>query len=219
MTHRNKKPLALLAALLAAAPVAAEEEKPCPSHQGGGRTAAAPGPAPGEAAAPSARVELADVELLDQDGAKVRFVDLVAGDRIVVMDFIFTTCTTVCPVLSAIMAKIQDRLGERNGKEVVLVSVSVDPARDTPARMKAFAARFKARPGWAWLTGPKGDLEDVLKGMGAYTASFADHPPMILVGDGKAGTWQRFNGFPKVDQILARVDALVAARGAMAHKE
>jgi protein SCO1 len=97
--------------------------------------------------------------------------------------------------------------------------VSLDPARDTPERMKAFAARFKARPGWTWLTGAPGDVEQALRGLGAYTASFADHPPMILVGDGKTGTWSRFNGFPRQDQVLAKVDELAAARGALARKE
>lgn len=155
---------------------------------------------------------LADATLLDQDGAKVRFRTDVIGDRIVVMDFVYTSCTTVCPVLSAVFARLQDRLGERLGRGVRLVSVSLDPARDTPARLKAFAGRYRAGAEWTWLTGKKDEIEPVLKGLGAYTPDFASHAPMVLVGDGRTGGWTRFNGFPDLDRIVAKVDELRAAR-------
>ena len=86
----------------------------------------------------------------------------------------------------------------------------MDPGRDTPARLKAYAARHHAKPGWTWLTGGRGTVEQVLRGMGAYTPSFADHPPMVLVGDG-AGGWTRLNGFPSQAAIVAQVDAYAAA--------
>ncbi len=215
MRSRIEKPfLAALALLLATGPAAAGDEAPCEGCAQKAREAARAKPG----AAAGAKVELADVTLLDQDGKKVPFREAMAGERIVVMDFIFTTCTTICPVLSAIMKRIQDALGPRADK-VLLVSVSVDPARDTPERLKAFGARFKAGPGWTWLTGEKGDVERTLKGVGAFTASFADHPPMILVGDGRAGTWTRLNGFPKQDQVLSKIDELIAARAKLASKE
>jgi cytochrome oxidase Cu insertion factor (SCO1/SenC/PrrC family) len=94
-----------------------------------------------------------------------------------------------------------------------MVSVTVDPARDTPAKLKAYARKWKARPGWVWLTGSKDVVDRVLKGMGAYTPSFTDHPPMVLVGDGRTGAWTRFNGFPNQGLILSRVDEITAAGG------
>jgi len=134
----------------------------------------------------------------------------------VVMDFVFTTCTTVCPVLSAIFARLQDRLGDRLDRGVQLVSVSLDPARDTSERIKAYAAKHGAGPHWRWLTGKQEDVEQVLKGLGAYTPNFSAHTPMVLVGDGRSGKWTRFNGFPELDRTVAQVDELLAARATSA---
>ena len=195
-------------ALLVTLPARAEDPAP-PCHD----------PAPAAGAPTEARVEVPDVELVDQDGKPVRLRALLSGNKVIIADFIFTTCTTVCPMLSSIVSKIQDRLGSRMGKDVVIVSVSVDPERDTPARLKAYAKRWKAGPGWVWLTGPKDVVDRVLKGMGAYTPNFNDHPAMVLVGDGRTGTWTRFNGFPEQDLILARVAEITAARGATAPRK
>ncbi len=115
--------------------------------------------------------------LVDQDGKAVRVRSLLQAGKPVVVGFIFTTCTTMCPMLSTIVARVQERLGDRVGREVSLVSISVDPGRDTPARLKAYAARHHAGPGWTWLTGGRGTVEQVLRGMGAYTPNFANHPP------------------------------------------
>ena len=113
-------------------------------------------------AAPTAEdassIELHNMELIDQDGEAVRFVDDVVGDRIVVMDFVYTTCTTVCPVLSAILGQVQRQLADDLGPELRLVSVSVDPVRDTPERLKAYAASHRAGPDWLWLTGEKTEV-------------------------------------------------------------
>jgi protein SCO1/2 len=160
----------------------------------------------------AARVVLADAALADQDGALVQFRGEVIGDQVVVIDFVFTTCTTVCPVLSALLARVQDRLGDRLGRGVRLVSVSLDPAHDTPPRLKAYAARHHAGPHWTWLTGPQPDVERVLKGLGAYTPNFSAHSPMVLVGDGRTGEFIRINGFPSPERVTAEVDRLLARR-------
>ena len=117
-------------------------------HAGHAGHAAAPTPPEGT------RVRFADVLLTDQHERQVRLGDEVVDDRIVVMGFVYTSCTTVCPVVSAIMQKVQMQLGERAGREVQLVSISVDPLRDTPARLREYASLYKAGPGWTWLTGP-----------------------------------------------------------------
>ena len=206
--NRSVRILSLaLGALLHSAVARAEDPAP-PCHDAHAVTADAK-----PSAAADARVEVPDVELIDQDGNTVRLRSLLSGDKAVIADFIFTTCTTVCPVLSGIMARMQDKIGDRLGKDVTMVSVTVDPARDTPAKLKAYARKWKARPGWVWLTGSKDVVDRVLKGMGAYTPSFTDHPPMVLVGDGRTGAWTRFNGFPNQGLILSRVDEITAAGG------
>jgi protein SCO1/2 len=166
---------------------------------------------PEDAASPVS-VKIRDRVLVTQDGKSVHFADDVIAGRIVVMDFIYTTCTTVCPVLSTILGQVQIGLGERLGTEVHMVSVSVDPGRDTPERLKAYSESHKAKPGWLWLTGEKTEVDDVLRGLGAYTPDFEDHPSMVLVGDAGSGTWIRFFGFPGPDKIMAAVDELELAR-------
>lgn len=161
----------------------------------------------------SVQVKYGDTVLVTQDGRKLKLKSEVFGDRLVVMDFAYTTCTTVCPVLTAVLSKVQDGLGDRAGKEVQLVTITVDPARDTPARLKEYAAKHGAKAGWLWLTGPIGTVNEVLKGFGAYAPNFEDHPPMILVGDPVSGQWTRFFGFSDPKDILAKVEELRAARG------
>lgn len=220
-------PLLLLAGPgrgLAGEPPATEAkgQKPC-CH---GTTAAADAPLPAGMAAladdeapaplPSTAVTLAEAPLLDQDGRSVRFPGEVLDGRIVVVDFVFTSCTTICPLLSARLARLQERLGARLDREVRLVSVSIDPARDTPARLKAYGQRFKAGPGWTWLTGEPEEVTRVLKGMGAYAPDFANHAPFMLVGDARSGRWTRLNGFPTQEALLAAVDRLALERQVLA---
>ena len=157
-------------------------------------------------------VRLYDLELLTQDGKRVKFKSDVIGDRLVAMTFIYTSCTTICPVYSAIFAQLQGLLGERLGREVILVTMTLDPTRDVPRRMKKEARKFGAKPGWLHLTGKKRNMDQVLRGLDAYFADFVEHPPMTLVGDGKTGTWRRFNGFPQPEHVLAMIDSLKAAR-------
>jgi protein SCO1/2 len=157
-------------------------------------------------------IELYDLELVTQDNKRVKFKSEVIGDKLVAMTFIFTSCTTICPVYNAIFTRLQPLLGERLGSEVILVTLTVDPTTDVPARMKKEAEKYQAKPGWYYLTGKKGNVDQVLEGLDAYFPDFTQHPPMALVGDGKTGTWKRYTGFPKPEQLLAMIDELKAAR-------
>jgi len=157
-------------------------------------------------------VQLYDLELLTQDGKRVKFKSDVIGNKLVAMTFIYTFCTTICPVYNAIFTQLQELLGDRQGREVILISLTPDPARDIPRRMKKEAKKFKAKPGWYYLTGKQQNVVQVLKGLDAYFVDFEEHPPMALIGDGKTGTWRRFNGFPMPKQLLAMIDELKAAR-------
>lgn len=166
-----------------------------------------------QAVAPqSARVTIADTLVLDQHGRTLRFKSDVLADGIVVIGFLYTSCTTVCPVTSQIMAQVQARLGARPDHRVGFVTVSVDPVRDRPAVLAAYAERIGAGADWRWLTGAKPQVDEVLKGFGAWTAKVVDHPPLIMVGDAKSGRWLRFFGFPDPEQLVAAVNELEAAR-------
>jgi protein SCO1/2 len=172
-------------------------------------------------------IKTPDTLLTDQNGKTLRLKTDAMADRLVVINFVYTTCTTVCPVQSAIFSDLQQRLGERAGKDVSLISVTVDPLRDTPLRLKEFASRYKAGPGWSFLTGSRQAVDEVLKAFDAYTPNFADHPAVVLVGDARTGEWMRFFGFPSSEQIMGRIKELQAARqqstplghDSMRHKE
>lgn len=162
-------------------------------------------------------VRLPDVQLRDQHDRALSLAEDVIGDRIVVMDFVYTSCTTVCPVASAIMSQVEQKLGNRVGRDVALVSISVDPARDTPARLREYASRIGAGEGWSWLTGNAPAVNETLKGLGTWTPDFKDHPVVTMVGDRQRGTWRRFYGFADPAQLVAQVESLTAARAAKEH--
>jgi protein SCO1/2 len=197
----------LLATLLAMPSIVAADEDPHAKHRAMMKQKSEP-------AAESAEIDLRDRLLLDQDGEELMFVSDVIGDNIVVMDFVYTTCTTICPVLSALFTQVQGKLGDAVGDEVRLVSMSVDPVRDTPQRLKAYSAKHRAGDGWLWLTGSKGEVDDVLLGLGAYTSNFEDHPSMVLIGDGRTGEWKRLFGFPNPDRVVQIVNELREQRKA-----
>ncbi len=163
-------------------------------------------------AASTLDVAVPNARLLDQEGRPVAFVDDVLKDKVVIVDFVYTTCTTVCPVQSALFNALQSKLADRLGKSVALVSVSVDPRRDTPARLKQAAEKYGSGPHWHWLTGERAEVEDVLRAYGAYTPNYTEHPPLVLVGDAVNGQWTRFFGFPDMDRIVDAVDTTLALR-------
>lgn len=132
-----------------------------------------------------------DVSLVDQDGKPVRFyTDLVKG-RVVAVNFVFTTCTTICPPMGATFAKLEKLVA---GKDVQLISVSIDPTNDTPERLKEWSRKFGAGPGWTLVTGNRDEVTHLLKSLGVYTAGATDHSPLVLLGNDRARRWTRAYG-------------------------
>ena len=172
--------------------------------------------APSDAKPDTARVTLHDSQLVDVGGRTVRFKSEAVDNRIAVIGFIYTSCSTICPVTSAVLADVQDllitKLGERFGRDVKLISLTVDPVTDTPERLKDYAASFGSPAGWLWLTGEKPNVDRVLTGLGAYVADFTQHSGAVLVGDARSGNWTRFYGIPNPSDIANRVEQLLAAR-------
>jgi cytochrome oxidase Cu insertion factor (SCO1/SenC/PrrC family) len=169
--------------------------------------------APGEGApATTSGMSIPDVELLDQDGRRVRFYsDLVRG-KTVAINFIFTTCTTVCPPMGATFARVQRELGARAGRDVHLISISVDPATDTPERMKAWGAKFKAGPGWTLVTGAKPQVDELLRALAASSARREDHTPTVLIGDDARGQWTRAYGLAAPSKIVGIISDAAGGR-------
>jgi len=134
-----------------------------------------------------------DARVYDQNGKRLNFYsDLVKG-KTVAINFIFTTCTTICPPMTATFRRVQQDMAGLP-LHVELISISVDPTTDTPERLRDFAAKFKAGPGWTFVTGDKTEIESLLQALGAAVDDKNDHTPMILVGNDPAGYWTRAYG-------------------------
>ena len=155
-----------------------------------------------------------DVELINQDGKKVRFYSDVLKGRTVIVNAFFTSCTSVCPPMNRNMEKIQEALGDRVGRDVFLVSMTVDPETDTPARMKEYAKKFHAGSGWIFLTGKKENLDWALYKLGQYVASKDDHQTVLIIGNEPTGLWKKAFGMANVAELVQVVESVVNDKGA-----
>ena len=148
-------------------------------------------------------LNIPDVEVLDQDGKAIHFYsDLVKG-KTVAINFIFTNCTTICPPLGATFARLQREL---TGKDVHFISISVDPLTDTPERLKAWGAKFKAGAGWTFVTGNKPEIDELLRALGATAARREDHTPSIIIGNDAKDVWTRSYGLATTTQMVTLIE-------------
>lgn len=155
-------------------------------------------------------LRIPDAAVVDQNGRRFNFyTDLVKG-KTVIINFIFTTCTNICPSLTATFRGLQQDLGERAGRDVQLISISVDPTTDVPERLKEYSARFKAGPGWTFVTGSKAEIDVLLKALGAMVATKTDHTPMVLIGNDDASYWTRTYGLSPRSALLKTVNEAVS---------
>jgi protein SCO1 len=135
-----------------------------------------------------------NVVLTTQDGVKVHFYDDLLKGRIVAINLIYTNCEFSCPLETARLAQVQKLLGDRVGKDIFFYSISIDPVRDTPAALKAYAEKFHAGPGWTFLTGKKEDIDLLSRKLGLYSdpkLTKDGHTPHLLIGNEATGQWQR----------------------------
>ncbi|HYV10805.1 MAG TPA: SCO family protein [Pyrinomonadaceae bacterium] len=166
-----------------------------------------------DASSPAAKY-FTDVELINQDGKKVRFYSDVLKGKTVIVNAFFTSCISVCPPMNRNMEKIQEALGDRVGRDVFLVSMTVDPETDTPARMKEYAKKFHAGSGWLFLTGKKENLDWALYKLGQYVESKDDHQTVLIIGNEPTGLWKKAFGMANVAELVQVVESVVNDKGA-----
>ncbi|GAB4264776.1 MAG: SCO family protein [Deferrisomatales bacterium] len=135
-----------------------------------------------------------DVTLVDQDGEKVNLRALASSEKPVLLDFIYGTCTTICPVLSAGYAYFQRKMGEAAADKAVLISISIDPDHDTPLIMTDYLRRYGAKPGWEFLTGKREDVIQVMYAFDAYVENKMNHYPLTLLRAPGSDRWIRIYG-------------------------
>jgi len=131
---------------------------------------------------------------------------------VVVINSFFGTCTSVCPPVTQKLVQIQDALGERFGKEVFFLSLTVDPAHDTPARLKQYAGKYHAKTGWSFLTGKKEDIEWALYRVGQYSAEKDDHSTILVVGNEPKQYWKKLFSLAKTEELVKLVTAVADAK-------
>jgi len=148
-----------------------------------------------------------DVVLVDQNGDEVSFKELVNQDHPVLLDFIYTTCTTICPVLSAGYSHLLRRLGDHS-ETVQLISVSIDPEYDRPQLMKEYLERYQSRKGWSYLTGSRQDIDTVMHSFDAYVSNKMSHYPLTLIKVPGKDQWVRLYGLVGTKKLISEIEQL-----------
>ncbi len=149
------------------------------------------------------------VSVLDRNGDSLRFLDLMASESPLVLNFIFTSCTTICPVLSATFSQAQSAL-QNQPRPPLMVSLSIDPDYDTPERLKAYARNFHAGSDWMFLTGGKSAMLEIQKSFDAYRGDILNHVPLTFLRASPDATWVRLEGFTSSRQLVQEYESLLA---------
>jgi protein SCO1/2 len=187
MTRRAGLLIVSIAAVLAAAPLAASTAAFQPS--------------------------IPDVPVVTQDGKSVHFYsDLVKGNSVAV-NFIFTNCKTICPMLGGMFTNLQ----KQDNGQMKMISVSIDPTVDTPRRLKEWGAKFHPGPNWTFVTGRQDDIDQILKAFGTYTSLPQEHLPITIIGSDVSGVWTRNYGFlsgAEMTAVIARIHGATAKEAA-----
>jgi protein SCO1/2 len=150
------------------------------------------------------RYSVPDVKLLDESGKSVALPTLLESDEPVALNFIFTTCTTICPVMTATFAQMQRELGD-DAERVHLISITIDPEYDRPDVLASYATQFQAGGNWTFLTGDTNDIVNVLRGFDAYTGSKMSHRPITLLKRADSDSWIRIDGLASGQSLAHEV--------------
>lgn len=154
---------------------------------------------------------LPETTLVRSDGVKASFPSEIDDGRPVVLNFIFTTCAAVCPILTQSFAEFQRKLGADSDK-VRMVSISIDPEADTPARLAEYAKRFDAGRQWGFYTGSVQASVTLQKAFQAYFGDKMHHRPMTFMRAAPGQAWVRLEGFATPEELLKEYRQLVASR-------
>ncbi|HEX4152451.1 MAG TPA: SCO family protein [Steroidobacteraceae bacterium] len=161
-----------------------------------------------------ARYVIPSVTLVRQDGKSVNLPAELDDGRAVVLNFIYTSCTTICPMSSQSFEQFQEQLGAARDS-VHLVSISIDPEQDTPARLRDYAAQFHAQRGWDHYSGSLSAVLSVERAMNAYRGAKMTHTPLTLMRAAPGKEWIRFDGFARADELMVERRAWESTRAAL----
>lgn len=150
--------------------------------------------------------QISNTTLINQNGEFIKLSELMKG-KVVVMNFIFTSCTTICPPMGANFVKLKNLMADKINKDLVMISISIDPRNDTPERLKAWSENFNPDGnGWTLLTGDKKEIDQLLKDLEVYTALIEEHAPILLIGRQGKDNWIRTNGLAPPSDIAQLIN-------------
>ena len=149
-----------------------------------------------------------DAKVVTQDGKTLRFYDDLIKDKVFVISFLFTTCKDICPLATARLAELQEKLGDSMGRDIFFYSISIDPENDTPERLKQYADTFRAGPGWLFLTGRPEDIHAIRHKLGERSRVLSDHRNEVLLGNGATGEWARNSVLGDLDSLALTVRSM-----------
>lgn len=153
-----------------------------------------------------------DVVLVNQNGEKMRFYSDLLQGKVVIINSFFGTCQGSCLPMNRNLEKVQDALGERVGKDVRIISISVDSAVDTPSSLKEYAKKLHARPGWYFLTGDKENVDFALKKIGHFVSDKQDHLNIFIIGNESTGLWKKAFGLAKSEELVKVIESVLNDR-------
>jgi protein SCO1/2 len=152
--------------------------------------------------------DIPPLALVDMHNNTVVLSEIVGTKEPVMLNFIFTTCTTICPVLSATFSRVQRELGDE-ANSVRMISITIDPEQDTPEQLKKYATRFNAKPGWQFLTGEFSNIVATQKAFDAYRGDKMNHEPLTFLRRSPNGPWVRLEGFASAAEVVAEYHQLL----------
>ena len=138
--------------------------------------------------------EIPDVNVIDQTGRPLHFYRDLVEHKVVVVAFFFTHCQDVCPIIAYTLVHLQAALGDRFGRDVSLISVSIDPQHDTPAALAAWAKQHGVKPGWTLVTGRPDEMNRLIRSFTGDNARTGLHSLIIFLGNDRTGEWIRESG-------------------------
>ncbi len=156
------------------------------------------------------------VTLIDQDGKPQRFFEDLIQDKVVAVNFIFTSCKDVCPLETARLREVQEILGDRLGKDIFFLSISIDPQRDTPEVLKAYAKRYQAGPGWTFLTGKMEDITQLRYKLGLLSldsdpANLKGHSMSLIIGNQSSGQWMKRSPYENAHVLATQMGSWLSS--------
>jgi cytochrome oxidase Cu insertion factor (SCO1/SenC/PrrC family)/cytochrome c2 len=146
--------------------------------------------------------------VMTQRGKPVKFYDDLVKGKIVIISFIYTSCTDICPLTTARLTLLEDKLGDMVGRDVFFLSMTVDPEHDTPEKLKEYAERFSVGPGWSFVTGKPADIRAINYKFGDRSAILSEHRNEVVIGNDTTGEWQKDSVFGDIDRLALTVRSL-----------